>query len=188
MYIIDPAFREQFDLAHATPRYQQILNAIPTTFVGTEERLVALVRALCQEIQGVFSEQNATLPPWRDVAAQLSKWRPRHSMDRPISQQEDGSQAGPLARPSHDLKLVRTATEGSAQLAEPAHLALGKTLSLPPLLSEAPSKAANWKVSATDPTSAKPGTLYQRMAWPVAGTVQQLMSRSAQSGLLVPAL
>lgn len=63
VYIIDPAFREQFDLAHATPRYQQILDAIPATFVGTEERLVALVRALCQEIQSVFSEQNTTLPP-----------------------------------------------------------------------------------------------------------------------------
>ncbi|KAK9791171.1 hypothetical protein WJX73_005718 [Symbiochloris irregularis] len=121
VYIIDPAFREQFDLAHATPRYQQILEAIPSTFVGTEARLVALVCALCQEIQSVFLEQNATLPPWRDVAAQLSKWRPRRSMDHPIMHSQDASgqdaAKGPKPRPSHDLNLIAEWAAGVRPLA-----------------------------------------------------------------------
>lgn len=191
VYIIDPAFREQFDIAHATPRYQQILAAIPSTFVGTEERLVALVRALCQEIQGVFLEQNATLPPWRDVAAQLSKWRPRHSMDRPVS---------PLGRedaavPSHNLDLVSTL---SANLSEPekkvaARAAkaggLGRTsapIALAPT-GRGGSKGEQGGKAGSGPLSSRPN-LYQCVA-AAAGPVQQLVSRSyTQSGLLVMGL
>lgn len=67
---------------------------------------------------------------------------------------------------------------------------LAKTVSLPPLPLDLP-KAASWMggfgPAAGEPvasSSSKGGTLYQRMAGPVAGTVQHLMSRSAQSGLL----
>ena len=191
VYIIDPAFREQFDIAHATPRYQQILAAVPATFVGTEERLVALVRALCQEIQSVFLEQNATLPPWRDVAAQLSKWRPRHSMDRPIPQQDDAA-----CSTDHNLNLVRTvsasAMEGSAAQRESHPYpqrkpgALARTSAPIPLV---PSAQVGLKGAdgSSKPAAGSGGraNLYHRVAVPV----QQLVTRSyASSGLLVSGL
>ena len=198
MYIIDPAFREQFDIAHATPRYQQILAAIPATFVGTEERLVALVRALCQEIQGVFMQQNATLPPWRDVAAQLSKWRPRRSMDHPISAQDVS--AG-CTIPSHNLDLVRTVSAPTAEEQNAEHrLSHGKVgglarTSAPVPLGPSASRVckgapqeAGAKLAAAVPAAAAAnsrGSLYQR----VAGPMQQLVTCSyTQSGLLLSGL
>jgi len=80
-YLVDPKFREQFEIAHATPRYEAALAAAPADFVGTEERIVPLVELLCAEMSAAFRAAGATLPPWRQAGAMLSKWRPRRSED-----------------------------------------------------------------------------------------------------------
>ena len=191
-YIIDPAFREQFNIAHPTPRYEQILAAIPATFVGTEERLVALVRALCHEIQGVFLEQNSTLPPWRDVAAQLSKWRPRRSTDCPITQQDESSKDM-----SHRLNLTartasaadvlqsQTVLEGESGIVlKPAGLSrTSAPIPLPPALAAGSAGDGSSKPELVAGSSNK--NLYQR----VAGPMQQFVTRSyTHSGLLMTGL
>ncbi|KAK9817165.1 hypothetical protein WJX72_010578 [[Myrmecia] bisecta] len=45
-YIIDPKFKEQFEIAHPTKRYMRILEALPEVYVGTEERVEELVELL----------------------------------------------------------------------------------------------------------------------------------------------
>ena len=80
-YLVDPKFREQFEIAHASPRYAAVLAAAPADFVGTEERIVPLVELLCAEMSAAFRAAGATLPPWRQAGAMLSKWRPRRSED-----------------------------------------------------------------------------------------------------------
>jgi uncharacterized protein (TIGR01615 family) len=80
-YIVDPCFKEQFEIPHQTQRYAQVLAALPRIFIGTEERIVPLVELLCSEIRLAFKQANATLPPWRAPPAMLSKWRPRKSED-----------------------------------------------------------------------------------------------------------
>lgn len=83
-YIIDPKFREQFEIAQPTKRYARIMEAVPEDFVGTEEQVEAVVGLLCAEIATAFKQQGASLPPWRQAAAMLSKWRPRKSTDRDV--------------------------------------------------------------------------------------------------------
>ena len=52
--LVDPKFKEQFEIAHPTARYAALLDEVPACFVGTEERLVALVELLCSEMSSAF--------------------------------------------------------------------------------------------------------------------------------------
>jgi uncharacterized protein (TIGR01615 family) len=52
--LVDPKFKEQFEIAHPTPRYAELLEEVPACFVGSEERLVALVELLCSEMSAAF--------------------------------------------------------------------------------------------------------------------------------------
>lgn len=82
--IIDPCFREQFEIAHATPRYAAVLEALPAVYVGPEDRMPALVELLCTEMSLAFKAQNVLLPPWRQAKSMLSKWQPRRSLEEHV--------------------------------------------------------------------------------------------------------
>lgn len=77
--VVDPRFKEQFEIAHATPRYTQILEAVPTEAVVPQDRLNSAVEALCKELAAAFQASSIPLPPWRQAAAMMSKWQPRRS-------------------------------------------------------------------------------------------------------------
>lgn len=72
--VVEPRFRDQFVIAHPTPAYQALLEAVPQCFVGTMERLEAVVSLLCDEMAAAFKEQGLAIPPWRTKQANLSKW------------------------------------------------------------------------------------------------------------------
>lgn len=80
-FVVDPCFKEQFEIAHVTPRYACILAEVPAAFIGTEEQIIALVEVMSKEISLAFQQSGATLPPWRHTASMLSKWQPRKSED-----------------------------------------------------------------------------------------------------------
>lgn len=80
-YIVDPHFKEQFEIAHVTDRYNAILMTVPSVYVGSEDRIGPLVEFLCSEMSLAFSQHQAVLPPWRQANSMLSKWRPRRSLD-----------------------------------------------------------------------------------------------------------
>ena len=61
-YLVDPKFKEQFEIAHPTERYVELLDAVPAFFVGTEHRLVTLVELLCSEMSAAF-QTTGTLQP-----------------------------------------------------------------------------------------------------------------------------
>lgn len=73
--IVDLHFREQFAMALPTGRYRAALS-ITEKFVGSTDRLKALVDFLCKEMAAAFSLRGLTLPPWRRKLAVLSKWLP----------------------------------------------------------------------------------------------------------------
>lgn len=73
--IVDLHFREQFAMAQPTKRYRAAL-CITERFVGSVDRLTALVHFLCEEMAAAFTLRGLTLPPWRRKRAVLSKWRP----------------------------------------------------------------------------------------------------------------
>jgi uncharacterized protein (TIGR01615 family) len=77
--LVDPRFRDQFEIAHATPRYARVLATVPAEAVLPPDRVSQLVEILCAEIAAAFAETGTPLPPWRQTAAMLSKWQPRRS-------------------------------------------------------------------------------------------------------------
>ena len=79
--MVDPSFKEQFEIGHVTPRYACVLAEVPATFIGTQEQIVAVVEIMSKEISRAFQQTGATLPPWRHTASMLSKWQPCNSQD-----------------------------------------------------------------------------------------------------------
>lgn len=53
MYIVDPFFRQQFQLASPTPRYQAVLGGLPDMVVASAPQLQALISFLCEEVSGI---------------------------------------------------------------------------------------------------------------------------------------
>eukprot|EP00877_Chromochloris_zofingiensis_P013493 jgi/Chrzof1/8398/Cz03g09060.t1 len=99
-YIIDPHFREQFQIAHPSARYASILEALPAAYVGPEDRIPPLVELLCWEMSLAFKAAGSLLPPWRHVQSMMSKWLPRRSLDQTITADlASGVLAGGLQNP-----------------------------------------------------------------------------------------
>ncbi len=53
-YVIDPCFREQFEIANPTPNYSALLAEVPREFVGTQECVSKLVTLLSVQIKRSF--------------------------------------------------------------------------------------------------------------------------------------
>ena len=83
--LVDPRFREQFEIAHATPRYARILTEVPPELVTPTDRLSKAVELLCTEMAIAFAATGTPVPPWRQTAAMLSKWQPRRSEEVDVS-------------------------------------------------------------------------------------------------------
>jgi len=63
-YIVDPLFKEQFELSKPSATYSAILRLLPQEFVGTAQRLIPLVQCMCAEMAASFESQGLALPPW----------------------------------------------------------------------------------------------------------------------------
>lgn len=94
-YIVDPNFKEHFQIPHPTPAYEQVLACCSDEFVGTASRLIPLVQCLCTEIANSFEAKGLTLPPWRRAQAMLSKWLPVKSRDVSYNHSSDSEGASP---------------------------------------------------------------------------------------------
>lgn len=73
-FLVEPAFREQFQVSHPTPHYAALLEAVPEEFVGTNARLVPLVHFLCAEVSSDVS----------GVATSLTAIRSPFNIHRPV--------------------------------------------------------------------------------------------------------
>ncbi|KAI3460504.1 hypothetical protein Pfo_017167 [Paulownia fortunei] len=72
--IVDIDFRGQFELARPTPNYQELTNALPSIFVGTEEKLEKLISLICSAAKQSLRERGLHIPPWRKASYMHSKW------------------------------------------------------------------------------------------------------------------
>lgn len=50
LFVVDPCFKEQFQLPNATPEYQALWQELPNLFVGTAEQLVPIVELMCTQV------------------------------------------------------------------------------------------------------------------------------------------
>lgn len=81
VFIVDPKFLDQFEIAHSTSRYDAVLSVLPSAIVMSAGRLADTVSVLCEEMARAFERTGTPLPPWRQANAMLSKWQPRRSED-----------------------------------------------------------------------------------------------------------
>lgn len=72
--IIEPRFKELFQIGPATPLFTGLLESVPQTFVGQPARLALLAELLSAESVRAFKEGGWTLPPWRTITSMLGKW------------------------------------------------------------------------------------------------------------------
>lgn len=72
--IVDIDFRTQFEVARPTQVYQELTNALPLIFVGTEDKLEKLISLICSAIKQSLKEKGLHIPPWRKVSYMHSKW------------------------------------------------------------------------------------------------------------------
>lgn len=72
--IVEPSFREFFQIANPTPRYKALLDAAPEEVVAPFSHLSALVRLMTQEMKFAFDAVGHALPPWRSYSSILSRW------------------------------------------------------------------------------------------------------------------
>lgn len=79
--IVEPYFRDHFEVAKPCSCYLEILTEAPSEFVGSRESLFSLVRLLSYEIAHHFSERGMRVPPWRQLKGILSKWFPANAKD-----------------------------------------------------------------------------------------------------------
>ncbi|XP_062159426.1 uncharacterized protein LOC133866796 isoform X2 [Alnus glutinosa] len=72
--IVDMDFRSQFEVARATAAYKELTNAIPSVFVGSEERLNKIISLLCSAAKRSLRESRLHVPPWRKATYMKAKW------------------------------------------------------------------------------------------------------------------
>ena len=72
--IVDIDFKSQFELARPTPTYKELTDALPSIFIGTEEKLNKIVSVLCSAAKQSFIEAGLHVPPWRTTTYMQSKW------------------------------------------------------------------------------------------------------------------
>jgi hypothetical protein len=51
LFVVDPCFKEQFQLPNATPEYTALWQELPSLFVGTAEQLVPIVELMCTQVR-----------------------------------------------------------------------------------------------------------------------------------------
>lgn len=73
--VVDPVFRDQFEMANPTTTYARVMSAVPSVFVGPVHHLQQLVSIICREMHTAFTAQGVSIPPWRSKTSFLSKWK-----------------------------------------------------------------------------------------------------------------
>jgi uncharacterized protein (TIGR01615 family) len=72
--IVEADLRSHFVIANATPRYQRLLDELPSEFVGTFSRLLEIIDFMAVKLNSSFSARKMDTPPWRRAKSIASKW------------------------------------------------------------------------------------------------------------------
>ncbi|MQM06084.1 hypothetical protein Taro_038900 [Colocasia esculenta] len=73
-YIVEPNLAAEFEIARPTPRYQELLHALPAVFVGRPEVLRDVVRLMCSAAAESMRSREMHVPPWRRREYVQGKW------------------------------------------------------------------------------------------------------------------
>jgi len=72
--VVDTDFRSSFAIARPSYYYSKVFEEVPSTYVGSEERLRLLVAFMSEQLRRNFSHTEMPCPPWRQNKALLNTW------------------------------------------------------------------------------------------------------------------
>lgn len=81
--IVDPAFREQFQIGLQDKLYaSQLEEHVPELFIGTASEMGPLIRRILRWMHAAFHRREISIPFWRNVEAMTSQWQPVEYSDQ----------------------------------------------------------------------------------------------------------
>ncbi|XP_016444266.1 uncharacterized protein LOC107769553 [Nicotiana tabacum] len=72
--IIELNLRAEFEIAKASEEYNQLVKCLPEVFVGKIERLMSLIKILCNAAKKCMKEKKMHMAPWRKQRYMQAKW------------------------------------------------------------------------------------------------------------------
>ncbi|KAJ8545523.1 hypothetical protein K7X08_018106 [Anisodus acutangulus] len=72
--IIELSFRAGFEMAKASEEYNRLVKCLPEVFVGKIERLLSLIKILCNAAKKCMKEKKIHIAPWRKQRYMQAKW------------------------------------------------------------------------------------------------------------------
>ncbi|CAN4084072.1 unnamed protein product [Withania somnifera] len=72
--IIELNFRGEFELAKASEEYNRLIKCLPEVFVGKIERLLSLIKILCNAAKKCMKDKKIHMAPWRKQKYMQAKW------------------------------------------------------------------------------------------------------------------
>lgn len=72
--IVDIDFKSQFGVARPTSAYTQLSEALPSIYVGNEDKLDRIISILSSAAKQSLRERGLHIPPWRTDAYMRAKW------------------------------------------------------------------------------------------------------------------
>lgn len=108
--IVEADLRSHFVIANATPRYQRLLDELPSEFVGTFSRLLEIIDFMAVKLNSSFAARKMDTPPWRRAKSIASKW------SMPIEEQLINNNGSSSASGSPMNHHATTTTSGSSTM------------------------------------------------------------------------
>lgn len=98
--IIELNFRGEFELAKASEDYNRLVKCLPEVFVGKIERLLSVIKILCNAAKKCMKVKKIHVAPWRKQKYMQAKWlktveRTAANVELPVS---NGEFTSPLPR------------------------------------------------------------------------------------------
>ncbi|KAK4361123.1 hypothetical protein RND71_020075 [Anisodus tanguticus] len=72
--IIELNFRGEFEIAKASEEYNRLVKCLPEVFVGKIERLLSLIKIMCNAAKKCMKEKKLHMAPWRKQRYMQAKW------------------------------------------------------------------------------------------------------------------
>ncbi|KAK1681991.1 hypothetical protein QYE76_042839 [Lolium multiflorum] len=76
--IVEVDFRSEFEVARSTKAYRAVLQALPSLFVGTPDRLGQIVAVVAEAARQSLKKKGLHFPPWRKPEYMRAKWLSAH--------------------------------------------------------------------------------------------------------------
>ncbi|KAG5622573.1 hypothetical protein H5410_007791 [Solanum commersonii] len=123
-------FSREFELAKASDEYNRLVKCLPDVFVGKIERLLSVIKILCNAAKKCMKEKKMHIAPWRKQKYMQAKWlkiseRMSSTSKSPLSA-EEYCYLNRLSRPKASMltidllenfpSLCRTAVEVASQV------------------------------------------------------------------------